>query len=65
MESNVQRSEPDPGPELRKEVARYIESMTIELRVMARGAGLDSLAYFLDMARLEAAAQIDAQRIRG
>lgn len=65
MVGNVQKSEPDPDPTLRKEVARYIESMTIELRVMARGAGLDSLAYFLDMARLEAAAQIDRTRVTG
>ncbi|HEV2556329.1 MAG TPA: hypothetical protein VGV17_21465 [Bosea sp. (in: a-proteobacteria)] len=42
------------------EVAGYIEVLVAEMRWMAHSAALDSLAYFLEMARLEAA--IQAQR---
>jgi hypothetical protein len=41
-------------------VAGYIEVLVAEMRWMAHSAALDSLAYFLEMARLEAA--IQAQR---
>jgi hypothetical protein len=36
------------------DTALYIASMTIELARLARGHHLDTLAYLLDMARLEA-----------
>jgi hypothetical protein len=41
-----------PDPE---DVARYVSQMTAELASLARSAKLDALAYFLDMARVEAA----------
>lgn len=41
------------------QVAGYIESMALELKVMARGARLDTLCYFLDMTRVEATAEIE------
>jgi len=40
------------------EVAGYIEVLVAELRLMAQSAQLESLAYFLDMTRQEAAAQV-------
>jgi hypothetical protein len=40
-----------------REVAGYIEGLTAGLRAMAQSANLDSLAYFLEMARLEASIQ--------
>jgi hypothetical protein len=39
------------------ETARYIASITGELASLAKLAGLDVLAYLLDMARLEAEKQ--------
>ena len=51
-----------PGPysmdalaRMQLEVASYIEEITIELGAMARAAQLSSLAYFVEMTRLEAA----------
>lgn len=51
-----------PGPHsmdalarMQLEVAAYIEEISIELGAMARAAQLSSLAYFVDMTRLEAA----------
>lgn len=51
-----------PGPQsiealarMQLEVASYIEEISIELGAMARAAHLSSLAYFVDMTRLEAA----------
>lgn len=41
------------------EAATFIEGMTAELRHMARGAKFDTLSYFLEMARIEASAQIE------
>ena len=41
------------------EVAVYVESMSAELRTMAKAAQLDSLAYFLEMVRVEASSQIE------
>lgn len=37
-----------------KETARYIADMTVGISALARKAGLEVLAYILDMARLEA-----------
>lgn len=42
---------------LRAEVAGYIAQMTAEMAGMARSTRLDLLAYFLDMARIEANSQ--------
>lgn len=51
-----------PGPHnmdalarMQLEVASYIEEISIELGAMARAAQLSSLAYFVEMTRLEAA----------
>ncbi len=41
------------------EVALYIESLSAELRTMARESQLESLAYFLEMARIEASIQVE------
>ena len=41
------------------EVATFIEGMASELRLMARSTKLDTLSYFLEMARIEASAQIE------
>lgn len=45
--------------DLQLEVATYIEALSAELRAMAKVAGLGSLAYFLEMARLEASIQVE------
>ena len=45
--------EPADGA-LALESAQYIAQMSAELAAIARGSNLDLLAYFLDMARLEA-----------
>lgn len=51
-----------PGPHsmdamirMQLEVAIYVEEICLELGAMARAAQLNSLAYFVDMTRLEAA----------
>lgn len=41
------------------EVATYIENLCAELRQMARTADLESLAYFLEMSRIEATHQVE------
>ncbi|MCO5093098.1 hypothetical protein [Bosea sp. (in: a-proteobacteria)] len=41
------------------EVASFVEGMTAELRAMAREAKLGTLAYFLEMARIEACAEVE------
>ncbi|CAM5768695.1 hypothetical protein [Bosea minatitlanensis] len=41
------------------EAATFIEGMAAELRLMARAVKLDTLSYFLEMARIEASAQIE------
>lgn len=41
------------------EVASFIEGMTAELRIMARNAELSTLSYFLEMARIEASAEVE------
>ncbi|WP_156410208.1 hypothetical protein [Bosea sp. Root381] len=48
-------------PVLQRDLAVYIEGLTAEMRTMAHAADLNSLAYFLEMARLEAS--IQAQRL--
>lgn len=45
----------DAVARMQLEVAAYIEEIGIELSAMARAAQLSSLAYFVDMMRLEAA----------
>jgi hypothetical protein len=47
-------TEPRADPAMTEEVARYIGLMTTEMVGMARSARLELLAYFLDMARIEA-----------
>lgn len=51
-----------PGPysmdalaRMQLEVASYIEEISVELGAMARAAQLSSLAYFVEMTRIEAA----------
>ncbi|QEL22451.1 hypothetical protein FQV39_07635 [Bosea sp. F3-2] len=41
------------------EAASFIESMAAELRGMARGTKLETLSYFLEMARIEASAEVE------
>ncbi|WP_157089515.1 hypothetical protein [Bosea sp. WAO] len=48
------RGTPTPPTQTQLSVALYIEEISQELAVMARTARLDSLAYFIDMTRLEA-----------
>jgi hypothetical protein len=50
------------GPATAAETARYIGSITGELAALAKQAGLDVLAYLLDMARLEAEKQGKSNR---
>lgn len=46
-----------PPRAAQSEVAGYIEVLAAEMRHMAHTARLESLAYFLEMARLEASVQ--------
>ncbi|WP_293810164.1 hypothetical protein [uncultured Bosea sp.] len=41
------------------EAASFIEGMAAELRIMARNTRLSALSYFLEMARLEASAEVE------
>ncbi len=43
-----------PDPRARAEIAGYIAQLTAEMSRMAEKSGLETLAYFLSMARLEA-----------
>jgi hypothetical protein len=55
-------SQPDKASTSRAvqlDVALYIESIAAELRLLARSAEMEALAYFLEMARLEASIQIE------
>ena len=45
------------------EVALYIESISSELRIMAKTAELEALSYFLEMARIEASIQIERRAL--
>jgi hypothetical protein len=47
-------TEPGPFAENQLQVAFYIEEISLELRALARSARLESLAYFIDMAHVEA-----------
>lgn len=50
---------PEPAdPALAVEAARYIAQMSTELASIARNSNLDLLAYFLDMARVEATSSV-------
>jgi hypothetical protein len=49
---------------LQLEVAIYVEALSAELRGMAQTAELRSLAYFLEMARLEASIQVEHHAAR-
>jgi hypothetical protein len=59
------RAETPILPATQDEVAHYIEGLTGNLRRMAQAAGLDTLAYFLEMARLEASIQGERLSRRG
>lgn len=48
------KASPEAFAEMQLQVASYIEEISLELGAMARAARLDSLAYFIDMTRLEA-----------
>jgi hypothetical protein len=50
--------------DLQLEVALYIESLSAELRTMARENQLESLAYFLEMARIEASIQVERRALQ-
>ncbi|BCB20007.1 hypothetical protein [Bosea sp. ANAM02] len=41
------------------EAASFIEGMAAELRIMARNTKLSTLSYFLEMARIEASAEVE------
>ncbi|WP_460451613.1 hypothetical protein [Alsobacter sp. SYSU BS001988] len=43
-----------PEPAGTEDIARYIAQMTTEMALIARSANLDLLAYFLEMAKIEA-----------
>lgn len=49
----------------RLETARYIAALTAEMSGMAKRADLPLLSYFLEMARLEAAAAASPERRAG
>ena len=51
----------EPGMD-RADLAVYIAQLTGQLAAMARDQRLDLLAYFLDMARIEAATQAGRDR---
>lgn len=50
----IPAASPEMLAQTQLQVASYIEEISLELGVMARTARLDSLAYFIDMTRLEA-----------
>lgn len=47
------------GPMSPLEAASFIEGMAAELRIMARNTKLSALSYFLEMARIEASAEVE------
>jgi hypothetical protein len=49
--------------ELQLEVALYIESISAELRQMAKTANLEALSYFIEMARIEASIQVERRAL--
>jgi len=52
---------PPPNSPKAEETAAYVASFSGDLRELARRSGLTTLAYLLDMARLEAEAEIRAR----
>ncbi len=50
-------------PDQALEVARYVAQITGELGLLTRGAKLDGLTYFLEMARIEAQTVASAGRV--
>lgn len=60
----IAAQQPDTLAEAQLQVVSYIEEISLELRDMARAARLDSLAYFIDMTRFEAAAHRRARERR-
>lgn len=46
--------EPEPRRDEAARTAAYVASLSGELSVLARGHGLELVAYFLDLARIEA-----------
>ena len=46
-------------PMTQLEAASFIEGTAAELRIIARNTKLNALAYFLEMARLEASVEIE------
>lgn len=49
--------------DMQLEVALYIESISAELRHMAKAADLEALSYFLEMARIEASIQVERRAL--
>jgi hypothetical protein len=56
-ENGAEITTPSVTPYQAEQVALYLSQMTGELAAMARSARLDLLAYFLEMARIEATAR--------
>lgn len=52
--STRSQAAPSALPSTQLQVATYIEELSLELRTLALAARLDSLAYFIDMTRVEA-----------
>lgn len=50
------------APRTPEDIATYLAHMTAEMAAMSRAAGYDLLAYFLDMARIEAKIQADQKK---
>lgn len=65
--------DPDPDPDQcipsqpisPLEAASFIEGMVAELRIMARDTKLSALSYFLEMARVEASAEVERLAVPG
>jgi len=53
--ARVARTTPPDAPQTVEEVSRYVGQMCGEMAALARTSRLDVLAYFLEMARIEAA----------
>jgi len=61
VKTPLRNSSPDSKDEAqstRDEVAAYLAKMTLELSAIARKADFELLAYFLEMARIEANGQV-------
>jgi hypothetical protein len=63
-ESATVASLEEPGLfDLQLEVALYIENISAELRQMAKTTNLEALAYFLEMARIEASILVERRAL--